>query len=163
MEAAGQSKFGALAAALSKDLNQIEDLPNYVNPPAGVYKMLIEECKQDVVNEKTVLKVTYKFLELVSLNSKADDDDKAEVGKIQWGKDKMGENFYFDKADKLETTLGALKKKYGGLGEKLGTTNLMEILEQMVGCTIEAQIGRRADENDSTKFYAYTKQITLAA
>lgn len=158
-----ESKFGALSSALAKNLSDIEDLPNFVSPPPGVYKLMIEKCEQDTVNEKTILKVTYKFLELVELSSKADDEEKKEVAAIQWGKDKMSENFYFDKPDKIETTLGALKKKYGGLGAQLGTTNLEEILSKMVGCTVQAQIGRRADENDSTKFYGYTRQLQLAA
>jgi hypothetical protein len=160
---ANQGKFGALGSVLAKDISQIEDLPNYVAPPAGVYKLMIEECKQDVLNEKTVLKVGYVFLELKELNAKADDDDKAEVAKIQWGKDKMSELFYFDKPEKIETTLGVLKKKFGGLGTALGTTNLMEILEKMPNMTIEAQVGRRGDDNDSTKFYAYTRTIVAAA
>lgn len=160
---ANQTKFGALGTVLAKDLSQIEDLPNYIAPPPGVYKMLIQECKQDIINEKTVIKVDYLFLEVTALNDAKADEEELTGMKVQWGKDKMSENFYFDKPEKLETTLGVLKKKYGGLGTALNTTNLMEILEKMPNMTVSAQIGRRADENDKTKFYPYTRTIVAAA
>lgn len=154
-----QSQFGGLAAVLQKNLNEIEDLPNYIAPPPGVYKLLITGCNQKVINQKTVIVTDYTFLELKELNAKADDDDKKDVLKIQWGKDKMGETFYFDDPEKIEQTLGVLKKKYGHLGALFGTTNLMEILEKLPNLTIDAQIGRRVDKDDSTKFYPYTRTI----
>lgn len=163
MAEANQSKFGGLAAVLAKNLNEIEDLPNFISPPPGVYKLLINSCGQKTINEKTAINVEYIFLEVKELNAKADDEDKAFVGKIQWGKDRMSESFYFDDPERIEETLGALKKKFGSLGALFGTTNLMEILEKLPNTTIEAQIGRRADKNDSTKFYPQTRTIVAAA
>lgn len=158
-----QGKFGGLSAVLAKDLSQIEDLPNYIAPPPGVYKLLIENCVQKTINQKVVIAVDYVFLEIIELNAKADEVDAADIGKIQWGKDKMSESFYFDDPERIETTLGVLKKKFGPIGPVLGTTNLLEILDRLPNLTIEAQIGRRADEKDTTKFYPYTRTIMLAA
>lgn len=157
-----QKGFGALSAVLAKNLNEIEDLPNYIAPPPGVYKLLIEATGQKIINEKTVIAVDYVFLELKSLNDNADEADKEEVKKIQWQKDKMSEVFYFNDPDRIETTLGVLKKKYGPFGPQLGTTNLLEIMEKLPNLTVDAQIGRRKDENDSTKFYPYTRTLVLA-
>lgn len=43
------SKFGALAAVVARDINDIADLPEFVAPPPGIWKMLIKKCapKQD--------------------------------------------------------------------------------------------------------------------
>jgi hypothetical protein len=159
---AEQSKFGALGAVLAKNLNEIEDLPNYIAPPPGVYKLMIDACGQKTINDKTVIAVDYVFLELKSLNDNADEHDKAEITKVQWGKDRMSEVFYFNDPERIETTLGVLKKKFGPMGPQLGTTNLLEILEKLPNLTIDAQIGRRKDDNDSTKFYPYTRTLVLA-
>lgn len=163
MAEAQQSRFGALGAVLAKDLSQIEDLPNYIAPPPGVYKLLILDCKQKEIGEKTVIAVDYMFLENKSLNEQLDEHDKADFDKIQWNKDRMSEVFYFDDAEKIETTLGVLKKKFGPLGAALGTTNLMEILEKLPNLTVDATISRRADKDDKTKFYPYTKLLVAAA
>jgi hypothetical protein len=157
-----QQGFGALSAVLAKNLNEIEDLPNYIAPPPGVYKMMIDACGQKTINEKTVIAVDYVFLELKSLNDNADEADKEEVKKIQWGKDRMSELFYFNDPERIETTLGVLKKKFGPMGPQLGTTNLLEILEKLPNLTIDSQVGRRKDDNDSTKFHPYTRTLVLA-
>lgn len=157
-----QQGFGALASVLAKNLNEIEDLPNFIAPPPGVYKLMIKSCGQKVISEKTVIAVEYIFLELKTLNDNADEADKEEVKRIQWNKDQMSEAFYFNDPDRIETTLGVLKKKFGPFGPQLGTTNLLEILEKLPNLTIDAQLGRRKDENDSTKFYPYTRTMVLA-
>ncbi|SRR6266404_2846934 len=158
---AEQSKFGALGVVLAKNLNEIEDLPDYVAPPPGVYKLLILDCGQKTLNEKTAIVVNYVVLENKSLNDA--EGDKEEASKLKYGKDRISEAFYFNDADRIETVLGVLKKKYGPLGPTLGTTNLLEILDNMPNMTVEAVLGRRADDNDSTKFYPYTKAGTIVA
>jgi len=160
----GQSKFGALANIISRDLKDIEDLPNYIAPPPGVYKLLIQACGQKVINEKAVIAVDYVFLEVKQLNEKPDEHDQAELDKIQWNKDKMSETFYFNDPERVETTLSVLKKKFGPLGAQIfGTTNLLEILDKLPNTTVDATVGRRKDENDSSKFYPYTRLIVASA
>lgn len=160
--AAEQPKFGALANVLARDLKDIEDLPNYIAPVPGVYKLLIEGCKQKTLNEKTVIAVDYIVLECKELPKDTDDDDKKEAAAYQYGKDKMSEIFYFNDPERVETTLSVLKKKYSPLGQTLNTTNLLEILDKMAGMTVEAQCGRRMDDNDKSKFYPYTRNIVAA-
>jgi hypothetical protein len=160
MAAPEQSKFGALGTVLAKDLSTIEDLPDYIAPPPGVYKLLILSCGQKTINEKTAIVVDYLVVECKALSDA--EADKAEAATIKYGKDHMSEAFYFDKAERIDTVLGVLKKKYGGLGVALGTTNLLEILDKMANLSIEAQCGRRVDDNDKTKFYGYTRNIVAA-
>lgn len=159
MEAKSVDKFGALASVLAKNLNDIPDLPDYVAPPAGVYKLAIEDAGQKIINEKQAFVVNYVVMENVSLSNPQ--EDATELAAIKPGS-KMSEAFYFNDAERIETVLGVLKKKYGPLGANLGTTNLMEILDKMAGMTIQAQIGRRQDEKDKTKFHPYTKNIIAA-
>ncbi len=149
-----------LASVLARNLTDIEDLPNYIAPPAGQYKLMIEKCAQKKINDKPVVAVDYLILEMVALNDV--EGDKEEASKIMYGKDKMSEVFYFDDPDRTETTLGVLKKKYGPLGVALGTTNLLEILDKMSNMTILATLSRRVDDKDKTRFYPNTRVIIPA-
>lgn len=153
------SKFGALGAALARDVSQIADLPEFVAPPPGVYKLKIEAVDQKDINDKTCIAVTYLILGNIELANK---EDAEELAAIKDGS-KMGETFWFDKADKLETTLSVLKAKYGALGSALGTTNLLEIMTKMEGMTVQAQVKQRTDKDDKSKLYASTKNIIPAA
>lgn len=149
------SKLGALGAALARDISQIEDLPEYVVPPPGVYKLKIENVQQKDINDKTCMVVEYIVLGNISLGDPADAE---ELAAIKPGS-KFGETFWFDKADKIELTLSVLKAKYGGLGQSLGTTNLLEIVTKMEGMQVQAQVKNRVDKDDKTKFYASTKNM----
>lgn len=154
-------KFTGLASVLAKDISTIEDLPNYIAPPPGTYKLLLNTCGEKTINEKTAIVVDYTFIECKSLNDT--EGDKAELEGIKWGKDKMSEAFYFNDADRIDTTLGSLKKKFGGLSNLLGTTNLLEILDKVPGMTFDAQIGRRKDDKDASKFHPYIRLLVPAA
>lgn len=157
-----QSKLGALAGVLARDLNDIADLPTYIAPPPGVYKLIIEECEPKEINEKTTIVVAYIVVECSALADPKDEVDAAKLGTIKMGLDKMSEAFFFDKPENIETTLSVLKAKFGGLGEALGTTNLLEIMSKMKGMQIQAQITNRVDKNDKSKIYASTKNIVPA-
>lgn len=152
-----QQGLGALASVLSRDLSQIEDLPTYVTPPPGVYKLIIEDVVQKEIVKKTTIVVEYKIIECVGLSSN-DDDFKARLAAIK-PTDKMSEAYWFDQADKIETTVSVLKAKYGGLGTALGTTNLFEIMSKMKGMLVQCQVDNRIDKDDKTKFYPNTKNM----
>lgn len=155
-----QAKFGALGTVLAKNLNEIEDLPDYIAPPPGVYKLMILSCGQKVINEKTAIVVEYVILENKGLNNAQ--EDAAEAASVKYTKDRISEAFYFDKPERIDTVISVLKKKFGGLSSVLGTTNLLEILEKMQNLTVEATLGRRQDEKDTTKFHPYTRNIVAA-
>ena len=161
---ADTSKFGALANVVSRDIKDIEDLPNFIAPIPGIYKLLIKDCGQKIINEKACIVVDYVFIEAKQYNEQPDEQDQVEIAKIQWGKDRMSESFYFNDPERIETTLGALKKKFGPLGAQLfQTTNLLQILEKLPNTTVDAQIGRRVDEHDKSKFYPYVRVLVASA
>lgn len=153
--------LGALATVLARDLNDIADLPSYEAPPPGTYKLVIDSVGPKEIKGKSTIVVEYVIGECVSLADPSAEDHKARLAAIKPG-DKMSEAFYFDKQDKIETTLSVLKAKYGGLGEALGTTNLFEIMNKMKGMQVQAQVTNRVDDNDKTKFYAQTKNMVPA-
>lgn len=156
------SKLGALASVLARDLDSVEDLPNYVSPPPGIYKLAIKGIDHKEINEKTTIVAEYIVVDCVQLADPQDETDQVRLKEIKLGKDIMSEVFYFDKADKIETTLSVLKAKYGGLAPALGTTNLLEIITKMVGMQVQAQVTNRLDKEDKNKIYAATKHMVAA-
>lgn len=158
-----QAGFGALASVLARDMADIADLPSYVAPPPGTWKLQIDKVEQKEIKDKTTITVTYVVMECVALADPNAEDHKARLAAIKTG-DLMSEAFYFDKADKIETTLSVLKAKYGGLSTLFGTTNLLEIMTKMaeVKPIVQAQVTNRVDDNDKSRFYASTKNMVPA-
>lgn len=153
--------LGALASVLQRDLNSIEDLPSYIQPPPGVYKLLVKDCQSKLdAKDRQVINVNYLVLENVTLADSQGDAE--ELKSVKMGKDLIGETFYFNDPEKLEQTLSYMKKQFGGLGTVLGTTNLLQILEKMPNLTVTATIGRRVDENDKTRLYASVRNLVPA-
>lgn len=158
---AEQKGLGALATVLTRDLTEIEDLPVYKTPWRGVYKFLIESANQKEINKKTALVVEYVITDIVEI-SDAEEMAKHPEQIVEPG-DKFSEAFWFGDAEKVEQTLSVLKAKYGPLGPDLGTTNLLEIMQQMIGKTVQGIIQNRIDKEDKTKVYPSTKDLKLAA
>ena len=150
-------KFGALATIVGKSLDDIPDLPVFKTPPPGVYIWIIESCKEKKINEKTAIVAEYVIVDTVELNNPEEYED---AEKMQPG-EKFSEAFWFDDPEKIDTTLGVLKLKFGGLGPHFGTTNLLEILDKMEGLQVKGIVGNRVDRKDATKVYPSTKDIVV--
>jgi hypothetical protein len=156
-------KLGALASVVARDLDDIPDLPDYKCPHPGVYKLLIKTVGQKEINKKTALVVEYVVVDVLELNEVADPDDPNVVpGNM------FSEAFWFDDAERIETTLGALKKKYSGLAEACGTKNLLEIMNKMEGMQVKSIVGARVDKDGKkddqgrVKVYASTSGMVPA-
>src|SRR5256885_5722156 len=120
------AKLGALAGVVAKNLDEIPDLPDYLPPHPGVYKLLISKVEQREINKKTALVVEYTVSDILELNEAEDPNDPNVVpGNM------FSEAFWFNDAEKVENTLSVLKKKFSGLAEACGTKNLLDILNKM--------------------------------
>lgn len=150
--------LGALDSVIARDLSEIPDLPDYKTPPAGSYAILIESIEPKEINEKTSLVITYVVdgvLELVDIETPV--EEQVIPG------NKFSEAFFFDKPENIDTTLGALKKKFAPLAEALGTTNMKELLEKSVGLKVLCTIHNRIDKKSKPpKLYAQVRDMVLA-
>lgn len=156
------AKFGALGSVLSRDLATIEDLPSYIAPPPGVYKLLVKSCGPKEINNKSAVQIEYMLLECIALNEPENTQHKEELVKVKFSKDLVGETFWFNQPDKLETTLSFMKKQFASLGETLGKTDLLSILDAIPNMTVKATISQRVDENDKTKVYPQIRNLVAA-
>lgn len=156
------AKLGALASVVSRDLDDIPDLPDYKAPHPGVYKLAISKVEQREIKKKTALVVEYTVLDIITVNEQPDPNDPNVIpGNM------FSEAFWFNDPDRLETTLGAMKKKYSGLAEACGTKNLLEIIQKMEGMQVKAIVTNRTDdeakdEHGKPRVYASTKDMVPA-
>jgi hypothetical protein len=147
--------LGALKTLLARNLDDIPDLPSYKTPPPGVYKWLIESCKQKEINQKTAVVVENVIIDTVELN----DPEGTNAEHMVEPGDKFSEAFWFDDPERIDTTISVLKGKFGGLAEACGTTDLSEIMEKMVGMSVQGVIQNRVDSKDKSKVYPQTRDI----
>lgn len=158
-----RAKLGALATVVARDLDDIPDLPDYKAPHPGVYKLKVAKVEQREINKKTALVIEYSVVDVIQLNEAEDANDPNVVpGNM------FSEAFWFDDVDRIETTLGAMKKKYSGLSEALGTKNLLDILDKMEGMLVKCIVMNRVDKDGKTdehgkvRIYASTMEMVPA-
>lgn len=154
------SKFGALSAVMSRNIADIEDLPEYVTPPEGNYKLLVQKVGPEEINEKTALKVEYVIIDTIALaDPEGDKEHVVTPGSI------FSEAFWFSDPEKVEKTLSVLKAKFGGLSEAVGSTNLLEIMNKMEGMQVQCIITNRVVKDKDTKksrVFASTRDMIAA-
>jgi len=158
-----RAKLGALAQVVARDLDDIPDLPDYKAPHPGVYKLKVEKVESREIKNKSAIVIEYSVVDVIQLNEAEDANDPNVVpGNM------FSEAFWFNDADRIETTLGAMKKKYSGLSEALGTKNLLEILDKMEGMLVKCIVTNRVDNEGKTdehgkiRVYASTMEMVPA-
>jgi hypothetical protein len=146
--------FSGLNSLISKDINEIVDLPDFVTPPRGRYKLRMKEIGESKANDKMSLRMVWEVLDTIELNDK--EEAVTKPGSL------FSESFYFTEKTDIDLTLGILKKKVGHLGANYGTTDLLQILMQMKNGEFTANVTNRKDKDDATIIYPGTREIELA-
>ena len=152
------SDLSLLQGILAKPLTEVADLPEFVTPPPGTYRLLVSKVASKVIGDKPAVSVEYTVLQTIEL---ADKDDKPlEPGAM------TGEAFFFGDESKIETALSVMKSRFGALAEPLGLAadcSVLELLDKLEGVEIQCTIGNRADKNDKTKLYSSFRDLMVAA
>lgn len=134
---------------LDKSIDDIEDLPGFVVPPAGVYML---RCNAEVkeVNNKDAVELKFTVAECLEQQDEA--ATPAKVG------DKFSTLFMLDN----EIGVGRLKEAMIPFAEAFGTRNLKQLVtEQIKDILISAKVKPRQDKKDPDKVYADVSQITV--
>lgn len=148
-----------IEALLDKNLDDIDDLPEFKTFPAGIHKCNIKWARKDI--EKTVdgskkkvphMELTLTAIETLELADQADQDKLPKVG------DKCSTAYDLTN----EFALGALKKAVKSLAEATGKQKLMEIIRETDGFEVAAVTKVRKDKNDKDKFYLQIEDLIPA-
>jgi hypothetical protein len=111
---------------LDASLDDLADLPEFANFPAGVHRCTIS-LKQKAINNKPAIEVTLKAIETVEL-SKPEEDKPVSVGQTS------SSAYFLDN----EFGQGAFKKLVAPLAASLGVASLRDLLEAAEGTEVEA-------------------------
>lgn len=153
-EGGGQQDFDDIDSLLDADLGSIEDLPDFVLPPAGFYKLVVKKVdKKKKVKDKSCVSFTFAVEEAIQLNNPAEEPVKQ--GSL------FSQQFFPDTSVERQHMWRWLKKAIKGYLETSAAPNLSAGLDSMQGQMITAVITHRPNE-DKTQYYPQVDKINAA-
>ena len=113
-------------ALLDANLDDLADLPEFADFPAGVHRCTLQITKKEI-NSKPMMEVKLTGIETVEL-AKPEEDKPISVGQTS--------STLFDLTN--EFAQGAFKKLVAPLAAALGVSSIRDLMEQSVGYELEA-------------------------
>lgn len=136
---------------MDASLDDIADLPAFIAPPKGHYKLLVEKFEQKTINDKPAVSMNLTVQGTLELANKSE----AAV--------KDGTKFNLLYMMDNEFGQGAFKAVAKALAKGLGLNSprVVEILA-LTNISITAAVGQRPDKNDKEKIYSTIQNIEVA-
>ncbi len=134
-------------ALLDANLDDLADLPEFADFPAGVHRCTVDITRKEV-NGKQAMEVKLTAIETVELTN-ADADKPVNAGQTS------STLFFLDN----EFGQGAFKKLVAPLAAHLGVSSLRELLDQASGTECEAVTAFRTNKKTGDKYFDIKKLI----
>ena len=134
-------------ALLDVSLDDLADLPEFADFPAGVHRCTVSITKKEV-NSKPAMEVKLTGIETVEL-SKPEEDKPINAGQTS------SSLYFLDN----EFGQGAFKKLVAPLAAHLGVGNLRELIEQVEGTEVEAVTSFRKNKKTDELYFEIKKLI----
>lgn len=138
---------------LDKSLDDIESLPGFEVPVNGVYTLKFHTDIK-VVNNKDCIESNFEVMECLEQN----DPELAPTA--------IGTKFSLLSQLENDIAMGKFKELIAPVAKHFGEGNLAKLVQDVcnkdAGLIITAKVKRRADKNDSEKFYADVSGIVVA-
>lgn len=168
MKEAEKVAMESLDSILDSNLEDVEDLPEYIDQvPAGYYKMKITKCerktaevaKEEGSSEKVTVPVTQVEFEIVECLELADTskDKDAEGAKPT---NRFNVSFFWHKD--IEKTKSAFKTLFSEIAPTQGWQNLLDIERGAKGLEVAAKVKSVADKKKDDRYYHRVSNMTLA-
>lgn len=138
---------------LEANLEEIEDLPDYVTPPAGYYKLMVNVDKKKKMKEKTAVQLKFTIVETIQLNNEA--ETRVKEGSI------FTQAFFPDTSQEKANRWRWLKKAVKPYLEASGAPNLSACLDAMDGQVITGVVSLRWND-EKTMQYPQVDKLTPA-
>ncbi len=139
---------------LDADLDDLADLPDFENFPAGSHRCTLA-ITQKVINNKPMIEVKLTGIETVEL-ANAETDKPISAGQVS--------SALYDLSN--EFAQGALKKLIAPLAAHLGVGKLRDIMEQAEGTEVEAvtsyRKGKKKEGESEAPMYFEIKKLIVA-
>lgn len=136
---------------LDTSLDDVADLPEFVTPPPGFYKLTLKKLEQKAINDKPALIFHYAVVETLELVNPTNDKVAGE------GKSEFSESFFLNN----ENGLAYAKKSLAPLAAHFGVKTVREIIAACEGgLEIAATVKNRANK-DKTALYPSVSNIIV--
>lgn len=132
---------------LDANLDDLADLPEFSDFPAGVHRCTIN-ISQKAVNGKPAMEVKLTGIETVEL-SKPEEDKPINAGATS------SSLFFMDN----EFGQGAFKKLIAPLAASLGASSLREVVDQSSGMEVEAVTTFKHNKKNGQDYFTISKLI----
>ena len=143
------SNIDIMNAMLSGSIDDVEDLPDFINPVPGSYMLSIQKASFET-NDKE----DKAFINLVfGINSIIEQPGEQE---------EYPEGSLFSVRYYGEFGVKKFKKIYAQLFEALNASSGAELLDQLEGLEIAATVTNRRDKDDPDKVYAEVRTAVMS-
>lgn len=134
---------------LDRNLDDLKDMPAFVVPPVGHYKLSVSFARK-TVNDKPCMEGKFKVMETLELKNPEDAavEEGTEFTCLYQLTNEFGE--------------GAFKEILKPIAAGTGITSVREIVDPSNSYEIYATLKHRVDKNDKEKIYANLQNITFA-
>lgn len=138
---------------LNQSLDDIPDLPDFVNPREGAYRLHVDtvDLAKEIGDTKAI-QINYTVKELI-------EEKGTTTGDVVKPGDKFSELYFMSTAKGAAWTAGALKKLLQPVAERSGCVDLRATLVAFAGCDVAAMIKHQKDREDKSKVYAKVSKI----
>jgi hypothetical protein len=117
-------------ALLNQDLDAIPDLPDFVTPKEGVYRVTVESTDiNKTIGDNRAIEFAYVITELMEEKGTST-GDSCKAG------DKFSELYFMSTPKGADYTQKALKKLLAPVSVQMGTTKLTETIAAFAGCDV---------------------------
>lgn len=138
---------------LDANLDDLADLPEFANFPAGVHSCTVD-ILQKTINNKPAMEVKLTAIETVEL-SKPEEDKPVNAGQTS------SSAYFLDN----EFGQGAFKKLVAPLASTLGVSSIRDLLEDVAGTKVEAvtsfRKGKAKPGETDVPIYFEIKKLTI--
>lgn len=137
---------------LDMNLDDIADLPGFMTPPTGGYKVMQLSSERKEVGDHAAMEIKFKLLEIVELNEDNLNENEAPP--------KVGDEFSMLFMLDNEFGIGAMKAYLKPIAERAKTTSVKDTLKAGDNMELLMILHRKHDKNKDQDF-TKIKQVAL--
>lgn len=149
--------FADIDAILAAGMEDLDDLPPVGVPPTGHYNLTVSFEIRQVGDDKRDLITAQYTVDAVNELKNPEEADEVQAGQA------FSESFFLVKKDGTKNVygIGTLKQRLAVFAERLGTTNIGQLIEGVKQLQIAASVKRKVNPRNEDNYNVQFKDVIL--